>query len=207
MDQRARLKTLEAFRGGEITYLIASDVAARGLDIPDVSHIFNFDVPVHPEDYVHRIGRTGRAGREGHAFMMVTPHEMKAVKAIEQLIRREIPWAGIAISTEEAQEKPSQRRRGKPRKDRPAARPRVASAAEKREHPTKSAKPHSAARSHAPAKPHTPAKPQGPVKPHAPVTPHGAARSKPGTRSDARARPQGHGFDDHLPAFLLRPVR
>ncbi|HHI82307.1 MAG TPA: DEAD/DEAH box helicase, partial [Rhizobiales bacterium] len=68
MDQQSRLKTLEAFRNDEITYLIASDVAARGLDIPNVSHVINYDVPVHAEDYVHRIGRTGRAGREGHAF-------------------------------------------------------------------------------------------------------------------------------------------
>src|SRR6185436_12335563 len=162
MDKHQRTATLDAFRAGTIAFLAASDVAARGLDIPDVSHIFNFDVPVHPEDYVHRIGRTGRAGREGHAFMMVTPHEMKAVKAIEQLIRREIPWAGIAISAEEAHEKPSQRR-GKPRKDRPAAaRPRGPSAAQKREHPAKSAKP---------VRPHTPAKPHSSAKPHAPVKP------------------------------------
>jgi superfamily II DNA/RNA helicase len=94
MDQRARLKTLEAFRAGEVTYLIASDVAARGLDIPEVSHIFNFDVPVHSEDYVHRIGRTGRAGREGFGFTLVTPKEIKAARAIEQLIRQEIQWVG-----------------------------------------------------------------------------------------------------------------
>jgi hypothetical protein len=135
--------------------------------------------------------------------MMVTPHEMKSVKAIEQLIRREISWAGIAISAEEAQEKPSQRR-GRPRKERPAARQRGPSAAEKQDHPARSAKP---ARPHTAAKPHTPAKPQGQVKPHAPVTPHGPARAKAGTRSDPRAMPEGHGFDNHLPAFLLRPVR
>src|SRR6185312_17009866 len=70
MDQMSRTATLDAFRESRITLLIASDVAARGLDIPDVSHIFTFDVPVHAEDYVHRIGRTGRAGREGHSFMM-----------------------------------------------------------------------------------------------------------------------------------------
>ena len=64
MDQRARIRTLDSFRAGEITFLIASDVAARGLDIPEVSHMFNYDVPIHAEDYVHRIGRTGRAGRE-----------------------------------------------------------------------------------------------------------------------------------------------
>jgi superfamily II DNA/RNA helicase len=96
MDQRARLKTLEAFRAGEVTYLIASDVAARGLDIPEVSHIFNYDTPIHAEDYVHRIGRTGRAGRQGHAFMLVTREEAKYLRAIEQLIRRAIPWHGDA---------------------------------------------------------------------------------------------------------------
>lgn len=73
MDQRQRTATLDAFRSGEISILAASDVAARGLDIPEVSHVLNYDVPVHPEDYVHRIGRTGRAGREGFAAMLVTP--------------------------------------------------------------------------------------------------------------------------------------
>ena len=67
MDQSARTAALEQFRNGEVTLLVASDVAARGLDIPDVSHVFNFDVPHHPDDYVHRIGRTGRAGRSGTA--------------------------------------------------------------------------------------------------------------------------------------------
>src|SRR6266851_1433069 len=68
MDQRSRTNALEAFRKNEVTLLVASDVAARGLDIPEVSHIFNFDVPHHAEDYVHRIGRTGRAGRNGAAI-------------------------------------------------------------------------------------------------------------------------------------------
>jgi superfamily II DNA/RNA helicase len=94
MDQSARLKTLSAFRGGEVTYLIASDVAARGLDIPEVSHVFNYDVPIHAEDYVHRVGRTGRAGREGHAFTMVSKLDAKHHKAIEQLIKKEIAWFG-----------------------------------------------------------------------------------------------------------------
>jgi superfamily II DNA/RNA helicase len=99
MDQSARLKMLTAFRNNEVTYLIASDVAARGLDIPEVSHVFNFDVPIHADDYVHRIGRTGRAGREGHAFTMVTKEETKYLKAIETLIAKEIPWfeTGAAI--------------------------------------------------------------------------------------------------------------
>ena len=92
MDQFSRLKTLEAFRNGQITYLIASDVAARGLDIPLVSHVFNFDVPVHPEDYVHRVGRTGRAGREGHAYTLVTIEEVRSLRAIEDLIKKPIEW-------------------------------------------------------------------------------------------------------------------
>jgi superfamily II DNA/RNA helicase len=92
MDQSARLKMLAAFRAQEVTFLIASDVAARGLDIPEVSHVFNFDVPIHSEDYVHRIGRTGRAGREGNAFMMVGKLDDKHFKAIVALIKKDIPW-------------------------------------------------------------------------------------------------------------------
>ncbi|MFY9642080.1 MAG: DEAD/DEAH box helicase [Rhodomicrobium sp.] len=100
LDQRQRMATLEAFRKGEITYLAASDVAARGLDIPEVSHVFNFDVPISPEDYVHRIGRTGRAGCEGHTVMIVTPKEMRALKAIETLTKTKIEWIDGEPSTE-----------------------------------------------------------------------------------------------------------
>ena len=92
LDQHQRTATLDAFRNGTIAFLAASDVAARGLDIPDVSHIFNYDVPIHPEDYIHRIGRTGRAGREGFAAMLVTPKDVKALKAIEKMLKQEIPW-------------------------------------------------------------------------------------------------------------------
>ena len=92
MDQPARMAALEQFRKGEVTLLVASDVAARGLDIPDVSHIYNFDVPFHPDDYVHRIGRTGRAGRSGTAITIVAgSHDAKAVAAIEKLIGQSIP--------------------------------------------------------------------------------------------------------------------
>ena len=101
MDQHQRTATLDAFRNGTITFLAASDVAARGLDIPDVSHIFNYDVPIHPEDYVHRIGRTGRAGREGFAATLVTPKEVKAIKAIERLLRQDIPWIDGQPSADE----------------------------------------------------------------------------------------------------------
>lgn len=90
MEQRVRMNTLDSFRNGEISLLIASDVAARGLDIPEVGHVFNFDVPTHAEDYVHRIGRTGRAGRKGCAFLLATPSEKRYVEMIENLIGRKI---------------------------------------------------------------------------------------------------------------------
>jgi superfamily II DNA/RNA helicase len=92
MDQPARMAALDSFRRGEVELLIASDVAARGLDIPEVSHVFNFDVPHHPDDYVHRIGRTGRAGRAGTAITIVAPIDGKAVSAIERLTGQTIPW-------------------------------------------------------------------------------------------------------------------
>ncbi|WP_019903795.1 DEAD/DEAH box helicase [Methylobacterium sp. 77] len=99
MDQRARTVALDGFRSGEVPLLVASDVAARGLDIPAVSHVFNFDVPHHPEDYVHRIGRTGRAGRAGHAFTLVTRSDERSVTAIESLIGQPIGWAEGDLGT------------------------------------------------------------------------------------------------------------
>ncbi len=91
LDQSVRTRTLEEFKSGELQLLIASDVAARGLDIPAVSHIFNYDAPFHADDYVHRIGRTGRAGRSGHAFMLVSSRDAKSVDAIEKLIKQTLP--------------------------------------------------------------------------------------------------------------------
>ena len=126
MDQSARLKTLQAFRNNEITYLIASDVAARGLDIPEVSHVFNFDVPTHAEDYVHRIGRTGRAGREGQAFTLLSKEEGKYWKGIEALIKKEIPYFELSAEAEAAIEtrgaEPDRPRREAPRRRRPRRR-------------------------------------------------------------------------------------
>ncbi|HML44798.1 MAG TPA: DEAD/DEAH box helicase, partial [Hyphomicrobium zavarzinii] len=94
MDQKSRMETLDKFRNGDINILAASDVAARGLDIPDVSHVFNFDLPWQSDDYVHRIGRTGRAGREGTAQSIVTPDELKSFKDIEKIIGDDIVWIG-----------------------------------------------------------------------------------------------------------------
>ncbi len=117
LDQRQRMATLEAFRNGTIAFLAASDVAARGLDIPAVSHIFNYDVPIHPEDYIHRIGRTGRAGREGYAAMLVTPKDHKALKAIEKMLHQDIPWVdGPPAPEEVAEAEASDRSNGRRRR-------------------------------------------------------------------------------------------
>lgn len=91
LDQSQRMKTLDEFREGNLRFLVASDVAARGLDVPSVSHVFNFDVPSHAEDYVHRIGRTGRAGRDGTAMMICVPKDEKNLEDIERLVQQEIP--------------------------------------------------------------------------------------------------------------------
>ncbi|MBW8708655.1 MAG: DEAD/DEAH box helicase [Alphaproteobacteria bacterium] len=85
LDQSLRTRTLDKFRAGELKILVASDVAARGLDVPSVSHVFNFDVPIHADDYVHRVGRTGRAGRSGNAYMLATHRDEKYIDAIEKI--------------------------------------------------------------------------------------------------------------------------
>ncbi len=102
LDQATRTRTLDAFRKGELTFLVASDVAARGLDIPDVSHVFNYDVPHHADDYVHRIGRTGRAGRKGETFMIVTPADARSLDKVLKLTKDEpdevvldIDWSNV----------------------------------------------------------------------------------------------------------------
>jgi superfamily II DNA/RNA helicase len=91
LDQSLRTKTLDRFRAGELKILVASDVAARGLDVPAVSHVFNFDVPIHADDYVHRIGRTGRAGRSGAAYMLASHRDGKYIEAIERITGKPLP--------------------------------------------------------------------------------------------------------------------
>ncbi len=126
MDQHSRTQMLDGFRNNKIQLLVASDVAARGLDIPDVSHVFNFDVPIHAEDYVHRIGRTGRAGRTGKAFTLVDRATMKYLDAVEALIDKKLPYVdGISTAPQDEPEAdarddaaPSGRRGRKPRRDR-----------------------------------------------------------------------------------------
>jgi superfamily II DNA/RNA helicase len=102
LDQTTRTRTLESFRNGSLKLLVASDVAARGLDIPDVSHVFNYDVPHHADDYVHRIGRTGRAGKFGQTFMITTPADSRNLDKVLKLIGKtpeelvlDADWANI----------------------------------------------------------------------------------------------------------------
>jgi superfamily II DNA/RNA helicase len=94
MDQASRTKELDRFKTGQINILVASDVAARGLDVKGVSHVFNFDTPWHPDDYVHRIGRTGRAGAKGRAFTFVSEEDAEAIGNVEKLTQSAIPVFG-----------------------------------------------------------------------------------------------------------------
>lgn len=134
MDQSSRLKELARFKAGEVTILVASDVAARGLDIKGVSHVFNFDTPWHPDDYVHRIGRTGRAGAKGRAFTFVAEEDAEAIQNVEKLTGAEIPVFGkkdvrVELTPEpeaepEAAEKPRPSRREREQEPREERAPR-----------------------------------------------------------------------------------
>jgi len=132
LDQSQRTRTLDGFRAGDLRFLVASDVAARGLDVPAVSHVFNFDVPSHAEDYVHRIGRTGRAGRDGKAIMICIPRDEKNLADVERLVEREIPRldnplgngnaaeaAPVADDTADKPKKTRSRSRSKPKSEAP----------------------------------------------------------------------------------------
>ncbi len=176
MDQFQRTDTLENFKAGNITLLVCSDVAARGLDIQGMSHVFNFDVPSHAEDYVHRIGRTGRAGREGHALMIAVPEDSRHLAAIEKLIGGSIPritLGGVKVETGTEEVSPPDRERDEEQgtKRRTTRRRRGGRRSEK------------AAATKAPAQ-------------------SGQSR-KPKTSKQAEETPVGLG--DHVPAFLLRP--
>ncbi len=136
MAQAERIRELDRFKSGDITVLVASDVAARGLDVKGVSHVVNYDVPWHPDDYVHRIGRTGRAGATGKAFTLVTPEDAEAVANIEKLTATKIervgkaaPAAKVAVSPGEA-EIPAKPPRARRERAKPAAKVEAVDAAE-----------------------------------------------------------------------------
>jgi superfamily II DNA/RNA helicase len=190
MDQPSRTAALEQFRRGEVTLLVASDVAARGLDIPDVSHVFNFDVPHHPDDYVHRIGRTGRAGRAGAAITLVAPADGKAVAAIEKLIGQGIPWMGELPTAADTAAPPAGRHeaRGGQHEARGG------------QHEARGGR---HGRNSAPRR----------EQPPASVTRIDEVRPRQERKPVARPRPRQESAEaeeqalSHLPAFLLRPVR
>lgn len=182
MDQRARMQALDQFKNGEAEILVASDVAARGLDIPAVSHVFNFDVPIHAEDYVHRIGRTGRAGRSGTAVTLVAPSDKRYLAAIEKITGQTIPWQNGALPESAPEEGPARGEREGARRRRGGERSR----AERREAPQK------AAAAEAPRR-----KDDKPAR---------TKDSRPRRREDDDG-PTPVGLGDHIPQFLLRPVR
>jgi superfamily II DNA/RNA helicase len=220
MEQSARTAALEQFRKGDLPILVASDVAARGLDIPDVSHIFNFDVPHHPDDYVHRIGRTGRAGRTGVAVSLVSPADQKSLAAIEKLIGQEIATADSTQWNLDAVPVPDPDAVAEPRSDRErrARRPRATGryAPEKSSQPTASTEPARpqpgrAAAAPAPARERErpPAAARERTANAAPARERGATPPPAAaSRQEPRRRPDNEPADhSHLPAFLLRPVR
>ena len=182
MTQSHRTQTLERFRNEELRLLVCSDVAARGLDIVGLSHVFLFDMPYHAEDYVHRIGRTGRAGMRGRSFSLAAPEDTKFVTAIERLIGRAIPRFEIdGVEGERLAEEDGRGRRARrpaPRRDR-ASTPQASAPKAKSRHVRK-------------------ARPRD-----------GEAKAKPSSKPRQRAAKEtpAQGSVDALPAFVLRPVR
>jgi superfamily II DNA/RNA helicase len=214
LDQSVRTRTLDGFRNGTIDILVASDVAARGLDIPSVGHVFNFDVPYHPDDYVHRIGRTGRAGRSGHTYMLVTPRDEKYVDAIQKLTGNKIAARTLEGLAEATQARPPREDRG----GRDRNRGRGNRDPRKGQHPVK---PHGQVASMEPAQ-----MVAAPAQPAPQATQQHPAQARHDHRQDHRQKqhhapkqqhpqkPQRHQQEDdahdtrsQLPAFLLRPVK
>ncbi|MHA1528305.1 MAG: DEAD/DEAH box helicase, partial [Alphaproteobacteria bacterium] len=216
--QSQRTATLNSFREGEIKLLVASDVAARGLDIPNVSHIFNYDVPIHAEDYIHRIGRTGRAGREGTALTIAAPLDRKYLDRVEELLGRQIdrieipdakpggssaPASDAGSETRTRPERKPRRRRDERAAEKPIEKP-VAEPAREREaaQTTQTAT----------AKDSTPV--ESTVKPAPEPAVQKDAKRDEGGKSRDRSRGRGGrrdrhvvGMGDHVPAFMMRPTR
>jgi superfamily II DNA/RNA helicase len=210
MAQSKRTETLEKFKDGGVQLLVASDVAARGLDIEGLSHVFNFDVPIHAEDYVHRIGRTGRAGRGGHAFTLATPEDGHFVAAIQSLIGKDIPIGAIEGMEKAALEQDAPDRRGRDRRGRSRGQDRTAQPREPRLHPPRHEPRHdrpAPERGHdrpaaAAPRPAPISMESFPLAASATVTPLPPRRND---RSYAEDDRKVVGFGDDLPAFLARP--
>jgi superfamily II DNA/RNA helicase len=224
MSQPARTETLERFRRNEVRLLVASDVAARGLDIQGLSHVFNFDVPIHAEDYVHRIGRTGRAGREGRAFTLAAPADGKFVAAIESLIGKQIPRVSVGeVATADLSDAAeSGRGRRKARGERGGERGDRKRRGSRSEHPRQdkaepaTMAPEAAETSRAVSAPER-AAPRAEPRAHdeRPQREHGSDERRRSRGNDRRPRrqddsdePTGNvvAFGDNVPAFLRIPV-
>jgi superfamily II DNA/RNA helicase len=204
LSQPERTATLAKFKANELHLLVCSDVAARGIDIGGLSHVFNFDVPHHAEDYVHRIGRTGRAGLTGHAFTLATPDDRLAVEAIEKLVGAPIPRMQIAGQEPlEWAEGDGKRRRGRS--------PRAAPRGEKERKPERAPKEAKAPSERKPTERRARAPKAEPVvaavQPELPPPPPPRERDR-APRREGRYRdddlgPAVQGFGDDVPAFML----
>jgi superfamily II DNA/RNA helicase len=224
LDQSTRTRTLDSFRKGELRLLVASDVAARGLDIPDVSHVFNYDVPHHADDYVHRIGRTGRAGRSGKTYMIVTPADARSLDKVLKLIGKAPEEITLDLDFSQAVSEPRSSRAGargarptreRPERERPARARRERPEAETVEaHAAQphAAEPHIAERAAAEERPAPrrrtaraeapPAAPARERRPEPAPVPVRGVRPAPPRDDDGEPRVRGFGGD--TPAFLLR---
>jgi len=206
MDQRARMAALDAFRAGEVQLLVCSDVAARGLDIPDVSHVINYDAPHHAEDYVHRIGRTGRAGKAGQAVTVVTRADQKAIAAIEKLIGRKVEWQVGAELPPAGEDAPPAAAGDDRRESRRGGSARRSSAeGEERARPDRHAERRADSRRHHAERPSSErsAADQERFRRN-----HHPRPTKPPSQPERGGREEGPviGLGDHVPSFLLRPV-
>ncbi|GAW35064.1 ATP-dependent RNA helicase RhlE [Roseovarius sp. A-2] len=209
LDQSQRTRTLDQFRAGDLKILVASDVAARGLDVPAVSHVFNYDVPSHAEDYVHRIGRTGRAGRSGKAMMICNPRDEKNFAAIEALLQKEIPRldspvkSGGSDTPAEAEDKPAKPSRSRSRtvSRKKADASQEASVEAQVETPKTELEPQAKSQSKSQDKPQDSSQDRGGHE----RSSHGRSNSGSGRSGGGRGGDHGNkvvGMGDHMPSFI-----
>ncbi|KPQ17118.1 MAG: Superfamily II DNA and RNA helicase [Rhodobacteraceae bacterium HLUCCO18] len=195
LDQSHRTRTLDGFRAGTIRFLVASDVAARGLDIPSVSHVFNYDVPSHAEDYVHRIGRTGRAGRKGVAISLAVPSDGKYLDAIQGLIETTIPRVEPPWSPEDRPARGGRKEAPEAEVEKPTRRSRARRASPREEAPEPAAATPDETASETRTETAPEPEPQPERRPR-------RERGDRGGRSGGRGRDTVVGLGDHLPGFI-----
>jgi superfamily II DNA/RNA helicase len=211
MAQSVRMETLASFKDGKVKFMVCSDVAARGLDIPSMSHVFNFDVPSHAEDYVHRIGRTGRAGKEGRAITLATSEDRKYLRAIEHVLGQPIPLmetvgqtSTTVVTPDTSNPKPPEATDGKTveaTENKPKRRRRRGS----KEREAQKQKPESENLKASPAQEVSPVqteapKPEKPKPSDSKVSNNRTPREKNTSPKDTAVK----GMGDHMPAFMRR---